>query len=168
MDLAQVAAELDPVLILAALTALAVLNFILLLFFWGRQRRLLKRYRTLLQGSSGRDLEGLLLDQSSMIQSSQAAIHDLDKRLTALAADATNHLQKLGVVRFNPFPESGSDLSFSVALLDSKDNGVVITSLYGRSESRTYAKPILAGHSSYVLTEEEKEALAKANKGKTA
>ena len=56
----------------------------------------------------------------------------------------------------------GADLSFSCALLDGQDNGVVVTSLYGRTECRTYAKPIRAGASSYVLTDEEKQALMQA------
>ena len=68
----------------------------------------------------------------------------------------------MGVVRFNAFSNTGSDLSFAVALLDDHDNGVVFCSLFGRSESRVYAKPISKGESSYLLTAEEKEALQKA------
>jgi len=69
------------------------------------------------------------------------------------------------VVRFNPFSGVGSDQSFSIALLDSNDNGVVITSLYTRNENRVYAKPLKAGRSEYLLSAEEKNAIEKAKNG---
>lgn len=68
-------------------------------------------------------------------------------------------LQKVGVVRFNPFKDTGSNQSFSIALLDGNDNGVVITSLYMKEENRVFAKPIKGGKSEYLLTEEEKRAI---------
>jgi len=72
------------------------------------------------------------------------------------------NVQKVGIVRFNPFKEVGSDQSFSVALLDGSDSGIVITNLYSRTESRVYGKPIKAGQSEYLLSEEEKKAIEKA------
>lgn len=71
--------------------------------------------------------------------------------------------QKLGtpqIVRFNAFGDTGSDLSFSIALVDEQKSGVVISSIYGREESRTYAKPVSAGASDYPLTEEEQSAIS--------
>lgn len=72
------------------------------------------------------------------------------------------HVQKIGVVRFNPFQDVGGDQSFCVALLDEENNGVLITSLYGRGGNRVYAKAIEGGKSKYQLSEEEKEAIEKA------
>jgi len=72
------------------------------------------------------------------------------------------HVQKVGVVRFNPFKDIGGDQSFSIALLDEEDNGLVITSLYGREGNRVYAKPIEGGQSKYQLSDEEKEAISRA------
>ena len=68
-------------------------------------------------------------------------------------------IQEIGIVRFNPFKESGGDQSFSIALLDGNKDGVVITSLYGREGNRIFAKPIKNGKSEYLLTEEEKEVI---------
>ena len=68
-------------------------------------------------------------------------------------------IQGIGMIRFNPFKESGGDQSFSIALLDGNKDGVVITSLYGREGNRIFAKPIKKGKSEYLLTEEEKEAI---------
>jgi len=81
------------------------------------------------------------------------------------------NIQKVGLVRFNPFREVGGNQSFSIALLDGTDSGVVITSLYTRNENRIYGKPIKNGQSEYLLSEEEKKAIEIAkygnNKSKT-
>jgi hypothetical protein len=68
----------------------------------------------------------------------------------------------VGIVRFNPFSEVGGDQSFSIALLNENDDGVVITSLYTRQENRVYGKPIKNSQSEYSLSEEEKKAIEKA------
>lgn len=75
-------------------------------------------------------------------------------------------VQKLGIVRFNPFSEVGSDQSFSMALLNEENDGVVITSLYTRQENRVYGKPIKDSQSEYTLSEEEKDAIEKAKNSK--
>jgi len=71
-------------------------------------------------------------------------------------------IQKMGIVRFNPFSGTGSDQSFSVALLNGENTGVVLTSIFSREGNRVYAKPVEAGESKYSLSEEEKEAIKKA------
>jgi hypothetical protein len=68
-------------------------------------------------------------------------------------------IQKVGVVRFNPFSEVGGDQSFSAALLDGKDDGLVITSFYTREGNRVYGKPIKRGKSPYALSQEELKAI---------
>jgi len=75
------------------------------------------------------------------------------------------NIQKVGLVRFNPFREVGGNQSFSIALLDGTDSGVVITSLYTRNENRIYGKPIKNGQSEYLLSEEEKKAIEIAKYG---
>lgn len=71
-------------------------------------------------------------------------------------------LQKVGIVRYSAFSDIGSDLSFTLALLDAKDNGVVLNGIYSSDSSNIYAKPITNGISTYTLSEEEKEAIKKA------
>ena len=94
---------------------------------------------------------------------------DLEKDFAKLSAELENlkkeskfSVQKIGMVRFNPFSEVGSDQSFSIALLDGNNDGIVITSLYSREENRVYGKPIKAGVSQYSLSKEEKLAIEKA------
>ncbi len=86
----------------------------------------------------------------------------LSKELETLKKENRFSIQKVGMVRFNPFSEVGSDQSFSVALLDGNDDGIVITSLYAREENRVYGKPIKSGSSEYLLSEEEKKAIEQA------
>ena len=71
-------------------------------------------------------------------------------------------IQKIGVIRYNPFPDVGGNQSFSIALLDKNDNGLVITSLYTPDGTRVYCKPIIKSQSKYNLSQEEKAAIQKA------
>lgn len=80
---------------------------------------------------------------------------DLDKKTKKC-------LQKIGIVRYNAYKDTGSDLSFAVCLLDEKNNGVVFNGIYSRDMSNIYAKPIENGTSKYKITPEEQEAINKA------
>ncbi|HEY8345811.1 MAG TPA: DUF4446 family protein [Symbiobacteriaceae bacterium] len=157
--------NMDSLLLAGIAVLISVLLLIFAILIYVRQNRLLKRYRMLLSGETGRDLEQLLLQQQEAIARLEGEVAELHHRVAELAEQAKTHVQKVGIVRFNPFPDTGSDLSFAVALLDAEDNGVVVTSLYGRSESRTYAKPLTRGVSRYQLTDEEKEAIQRARSG---
>lgn len=86
------------------------------------------------------------------------------KRLDALEADGRSHVQKVALVRFNPFKELGGDHSFSLAILDGKDSGVVITGLHTRDRTRVYMKAINRGKAEYELSSEERRALSLAQK----
>lgn len=72
--------------------------------------------------------------------------------------------QKISLVRFNPFGDTGGDQSFSLAVLDAHDSGYVLTSIHGRQGTRVYVKPVDFGESKYPLSEEERQALAQARK----
>jgi hypothetical protein len=87
----------------------------------------------------------------------------LEQALSLLQEHFGFALQKIGIVRFNPFGDDGGNFSFSVALLDGHNTGVVLTSMHGRQQNRIYSKRILNGVSEVVLTEEEKQAVADAN-----
>lgn len=71
-------------------------------------------------------------------------------------------IQKIGLVRYSAFKDTGSDLSFTLALLNDKNTGVVLNGIYSREMSNIYAKPVENGISTYTLSEEEKEAIDKA------
>lgn len=71
-------------------------------------------------------------------------------------------IQKVGIVRYSAFSDVGSDLSFTLALLDENDNGVVLNGIYSSDSSNIYAKPVIKGTSKYALSDEEKKAIEKA------
>lgn len=145
-------------LILTALIFLALLIFININI---KMNRLNNRYRKMMRGIDGGNLEHLLLAQVEEVRQAVAKVNQLEGEYRRLNEIATASIQHVGIVRYSAFEEIGSDLSFSLALLDSNKNGVVLSSIYGRSESRVYAKPVVRGQSSYLLTDEEKRALDK-------
>lgn len=91
----------------------------------------------------------------TQLNEQQAALGKHEGRLAALKG-------RVGVHRFNAFSDSGSDLSFSVALVNEAQDGVVITGIHGREQTFLYAKPIDKGQSAYMLTPEEKTAISQA------
>ncbi len=127
-------------------------------------RKLNKLRNTFFAGKTGTDLEEILhhlsVRQQQFAQEQDALANDLQT--------IRNHLsfaiQKVGVVRFNPFDDGGGNFSFTLALLDTYNNGVVITSIHGRQQNRIYAKRITDGQSETTLTDEELGAISIANK----
>lgn len=110
-------------------------------------------------GSTGKDLESVihaLAERASNLElrqnNSEQSIKNLQEHLGFV-------IQKVGMVRFNPFEDGGGNFSFTVALLDGHNNGVIITSMYGRQQNRIYAKHITGGKSDTTLTEEEHKAI---------
>lgn len=128
----------------------------------GRQRRRLGR---LLQGSR-ENLESALVDAQHAAALAQQKAQDLEQRVHALEQELPYAISQIGIVRFNPFDDTGADLSFAVALLNQKTNGVVLTGLWGRDEVRVYAKQIANGESTYTLSQEERQALELARRQK--
>lgn len=89
------------------------------------------------------------------VDQNNQAIQDLQSKLKLT-------IQKVGITRFNPFKETGGDQSFSVALLDQHNNGILLTSLYSKERNRIFAKPIEEGGSKYKLSEEEQRTINQA------
>lgn len=110
-----------------------------------------------------KDLEQILIDQNRSLNKINQELEEHDNRLTQIYKDNENNFQKIGFVRFNPFDDSGGNISFALALLDAHDNGFVISSLHGREGTRVYSKTVIAGKSESKLTEEESKAIKNAN-----
>lgn len=143
-------------------TFISMLSLLLLFFVIWRTGRIAKSYRTLTRGMQDKNLEELLNAHLSRVKLALERVDDVELTCKKLQLMAEKSIQKVGVVRFNAFQDTGSDLSFAVALLDSRGDGVVISTIFGRDESRTYAKPIQRGASSYNLSAEELQAVGKA------
>jgi hypothetical protein len=128
-----------------------------------RLMRLTRTLRLLFTGRTGADLEGVLREYMERMDRTDETIKAFNERATAIERKAPFNLSHLGVVRFNPFADKGGDQSFTVAILDDHGDGVVFTGLHSRSDVRVYAKPIVGGASTYPLTNEELEAIHRAN-----
>lgn len=88
-----------------------------------------------------------------------ADIKKANKEIQTIVTKNLLHLQKTGIVRFNPFNEVGGDHSFALALLDGYDNGIIITGLHTRERTRVYLKPVNKGKAVIELSEDEEKAL---------
>ena len=92
-------------------------------------------------------------------------VQELETVITQTKKENEKTIQRIGLVRFNPFSNTGGDQSFSLALLDGKNNGIVITSFYSREGSSVYGKSVENGKSKHVLSREEEKAIARASMG---
>lgn len=97
-------------------------------------------------------------------EASSADVQRLREDLSAVRADLSDALRHVAVVRYDAFGDRGGLLSFSVALLDDAGDGLVLTSINGRSETRTYAKGVEGGSSGHPLSPEEQQAIARAGR----
>lgn len=149
-------------LILEVIVGIQTLLLILVVLAFVRVGRITGRFKILLQGTGKANLEETLLQGIALGRENKAVLSRLEVRQTELMTTLTKCVQNLGVVRYNAFEDLGSELSFSVALLDSNGDGVVVSSIYGRDDSRTYAKPIVQGNSKYPLSTEESQAIREA------
>ena len=99
------------------------------------------------------------IDTVEKVEENQEEIKDYCNKLDE---NMNTCIQKIGLVRYSAFKDTGSDLSFTLAILDKYNDGIVLNGIYSREMSNIYAKPIKEGKSTYTLSEEEKEAIEKA------
>lgn len=138
---------------------LAIWILALTVFFWKFQDHYNKLTRGINEKSMKAVLENLLKDADT----AKKNIDFLKAYCERIEKDGKIHIQKVGLLRFNPFKDTGGDQSFILSLVDSADTGVIISGLYSRSGTRWYAKKVTAGKGvEHELSEEEKAALREA------
>lgn len=140
----------------------AVSGFLLLwnIFLQVIISKIKKKNGLLFSGNKIQNLEEILLGQAKNLKTLDKDIQELYTISNQINNLSFRGLHKTGLVRFNPFKEVGGDQSFAIALLNGKNSGLVISSLYTREGTRIYAKAILAGKSEkYPLTDEEEQAI---------
>lgn len=130
-----------------------------LLFLQRSEARLRGRLRTILNDGGTTGLDEVLDTQRKSIEGLGQRLDTVTALQQELDAAAKLALQRVGVVRYNPFQDSGGDQSFALALLDHAGTGIVISSLHGRAETRIFAKQIENGRSTHSLSEEEQQAI---------
>lgn len=149
------------------LTVIVVLLLILVLILFKALGKLENKYRRLMRGTNNKNLEELIIQQLDKINDGNEKSEKALEECSEIKDKMKECVQKIAIMRYKAFEDVGSDLSFSVAILDDYNDGVILTGIYGRQESTTYAKPIDKGISRYDLSEEEICVLNEAiNKGK--
>lgn len=121
--------------------------------------RMRRRLRRILSDDGSTGLDEVLHDQATAITELRARVDALNALERELEGASRLALQKVGIVRFNPFQDTGGDQSFAIALLDQTGTGVVLSSLHSRTETRLFAKPVTNGRSRYTLSDEEQDAI---------
>jgi len=138
-----------------------------LFLFWNilleiRLKKESKRTTSFFKDRKAEDLEEVISQILRNQRTSEKEIQMILEKIKKLEDVALHSIQKVGIIRFNPFERGGGNQSFSLAILDQKDDGVVISSYHSKESTRLYAKPIRQGESKYPLTKEEEKAIKKA------
>ncbi len=148
-----------------------IFNFVLILFLFisvmrskNKIKKLKDKYTRFMRGVSGENIDHVLEHLLNNVDALDNKINNIENHINSLEKHFLLCIQKVGVVRYNAFDDVGSDLSFSVALLDNNDNGLVFSGLYSRDSTSTYAKPVVSGRSKYALSAEELKAISIAQK----
>ncbi|HEX9059391.1 MAG TPA: DUF4446 family protein [Clostridia bacterium] len=164
MDLSFSTIQPEVMIIFAAFFVINLLLFFMNLVNSRKIKKLKAKYNRFMNGSGDRNLEEIIdkcLDEVNRIS---ARSKEIDLQFNTLERNLMNCIQKVGIVRYNAFENVGSDLSFSIALLDNNDDGVILSGIYSRESSSSYAKPVIGGNSKYTLSAEEIQALDIARK----
>ena len=147
-------------LILSIIVIVLLIAFLLVL---GKVISLNKKYKRFMKKlGSSENFEEDLENYMYRVDRVEKQNADILNQINGLDKDLESCVQKVGIVRYSAFQDTGSDLSFTLALLDEHDNGVVFNGIYSREMSNIYAKPVENGNSKYTLSEEEQEAIKRA------
>lgn len=142
-------------------------TFFFLIRLFRKTKQLEERQKMFLKGKHGADLESVIVRHDQEIGTLDSEIQDLAENIETVRKLADIGIHKVGIVRFNPFQDTGSNQSFSIALLDGGSNGIVISSLLSRESGRVYAKPVIQGNAKdFPFTAEEKHAIQLAQKSR--
>ncbi|MBI2777127.1 MAG: DUF4446 family protein [Chloroflexi bacterium] len=145
--------------IVAALAVAIVLLLLLAIVEARRIGRLKARLEALTRGSDERSLEAILEAHLTRVHEVVRELDEVEARTAVLERDLRSTFSRVGLVRFNPFEDTGGNQSFALALLDGMGNGFVVSSLHARNLTRVYAKAVAGGTSEAALSAEESEAL---------
>lgn len=143
-----------------------IVNIILIILYVSsnlKLRKLNKEYRNFMKKvGKGDDLEENLKVYINKVENVEKENKEIEDYCDSLNKEIAKTIKKVGIVRYNAFKDTGSDLSFALALLNENNDGVVLNGIYSREMSNIYAKPIKDGKSKYTISEQEQEAIDKA------
>ena len=145
---------------------LLVINLLLLVMYILNSIKLTKLRKNysdfMTKLGKGNDINEMLQKYVKSVEEIKKENSEIEQYCKKIDEDSKQNLKKIGIVRYNAYKDTGSDLSFALAILNDNNTGIVLNGIYGRDTSNIYAKPITEGTSKYALSKEEKEALEKA------
>ena len=144
------------------LSVITLLLFIISIILFSSVKKLEKKYKKMMRGVNNKNLEKALNDNLDNIEKALNRSEEAINECKSISNELKGCVNKVAIMRYKAFEDVGSDLSFSIAILDSYNDGVIITGIYSRHDSTTYAKPIDKGISRYDLSEEELHVLNEA------
>jgi ABC-type Na+ efflux pump permease subunit len=151
----------DTFVVLIAI--IIILLIIICIYNIIKLKNITKKYNDfMIKLGNGKNIEEDLQQFMNRVERVEIRSAELTNYCQNLDNNMMKCIQKVGIVRYSAFKDTGSDLSFALAMLDEENSGVVLNGIYSREMSNIYAKPIEAGKTSYTLTKEEQEALEKA------
>lgn len=145
--------------IVVGLAVACVVLVVLAIVLVRRTSRLDRRLRGLTRGEEGRSLEATLDAHLDKVYAVSRELDELAARSAVLEATQRRAFQRVGLVRYNPFEDTGGNQSFALAVLDARGTGFIVSSLHARTGTRVYGKAISGGASEANLSAEETEAL---------
>ncbi|MEO8083420.1 MAG: DUF4446 family protein [Ardenticatenales bacterium] len=154
--------RLDPSVLAAialAALALALITLGFAIVTWVRARRMTRHYTSLMRGVEGQNLARAVESYVERLNAVERRSGQVGEHGRATSTRLNAAIQHVQLERFSAVDASDNHQSFSLALLDAADNGIVLSAIYTRSGLRLYAKPIAGGHSTYALTPEERRAI---------
>ncbi len=147
-------------LILVAIIILLLIGFVVMVTKFSK---LNKKYKNFMQKlGNGKNLEEDLETYMYKVNKVEQQNAQIENKIKNMDKNITKCIQKVGIVRYNAFENTGSNLSFALALLDKNNSGIVLNGIFSREMSNIYAKPVENGKSTYIFSEEETQALQKA------
>ena len=149
----------DSDYLIIALAAIVVVMIVLWIVNIIQIKKLKKNYKIFMKGKDAKSLEEVLIRRLDQVDSLILSNKQNEKDIQNIFANMKFTFQKVGLVKYDAFQEMGGKLSFSVALLNEKNDGFVLNAVHSREGCYTYIKEIVDGNSIIVLAEEEQEAL---------
>jgi len=152
--------------VVAGLAAAGLVLVVAVVVLARRLGRLGRRLDGITRGDDGRSLEAILSGNLERVHALSRDVERLGTRSARQETELRRAFQRIAVIRFNPFEDTGGNQSFAIALLDAHGDGVVISSLHARGATRVYAKRVTGGRAEGAASAEETQALDEAMGGR--
>lgn len=154
--------NLDMGYVVIGMAAVLLITFLLLIIFIVKYTKLQKNYKKFMMTSDGNSIEKELQLKFNKVNTVASKVRVIEDRLEGIDETLIKTYQKMGIVKYDAFKEMGGKLSFSLALLNQDNTGILISSMHSREGCYTYTKEIIKGESFVLLADEEREALDQA------